>query len=264
MRAFRLAFLAACLCPAAAWAQSLWPRTLEGAGDVGVEWVRPTFATGDAAYGFGRGVWIFDARLRIGERSRLVVALPWIEPAGGGEGGSAMGNAMLGIEFADTLGRPEFTLGFRRGHLDSDGTKDGASELALFGDIDRVEQAFSTGLIIEGVANVHPGTGVDRMTAEIRLGATAVLGEGGGTFFMKYGARLGYDVGAVNVGGGLTGLWLVPDGVSTGGTIDQLFGEITTRKGTVRPSLAVRFPLDKGLSEDLSFAVTAGVRVILK
>jgi hypothetical protein len=265
IRRFGLVLLAMGLLPAAGSAQSLWPRPLEGRGEVGVEWVRPTFANDDADFGFARGVWIVDGRVKLGARTRLVAAIPWIESAG--DGGSGMGNVMLGVEFTDSTGRPEFTLGLRRGHFDDDGWDDASVEIGALGDLDRLEQVFPEGLVIEGVGHLQPWTGDDGTRAELRIGGTGVIIRneygGGGLLFLKYGLRIGHDFPGAAVGFGLTGLWLVPTGDVSGSTVDQLFGEITARKGKVRPSLAVRLPFDEGLKEELAFAVTLGLRVPL-
>ena len=266
LRASSLAFLAACFLPVAGEAQSLWPRPLEGRGEVGLEWVRPTLATDDADFGFARGVWIVDGRLKVGRRIHLIAAIPWIEVAGG-SGASGFGNPMVGLEFTDTTGRPEFTLGLRRGFAGDEGWDDGNVEIGALGDLDRLEQVFPEGLVIEGVGHVQPWTGSDGTTAELRFGGTVVVVRnqygGGGTLFLKYGLRLGHDFPRARVGFGLTGLWLVPTGDVSGSTVDQLFGEIAAREGTVRPSLAVRIPFDDGLGEFLDYALTFGVRVIL-
>lgn len=267
-RVLRLAVLAATLLPVVASAQSLWPRPLEGHGDLGFEWMRPTFANGDDDFGIARGVWIIDGRLKVGERIRLIAAIPWVEVAGGGGGGSAFGNPMIGVEFTDTTGRPEFTLALRRGFGSDDAWDDGTLEVGGYGDLDRLEQVFPEGLIIEGVGHAHPWTGADGTNLELRIGGTGVIVRnqygGGGAFFLKYGFRLGHDAGPVAIGVGLTGLWLVPTGDEAGSTVDQLFAEFAARKGKVRPSVAVRIPFDEALKDELAFAVSLGVRVPLQ
>jgi hypothetical protein len=265
LRACSLAFLAASFLPVAGEAQSLWPRPLEGRGEVGLEWVRPTFAD-DADFGFARGVWIVDGRLKVGKRIRLIAAVPWIA-VGGDSGGSTFGNPMIGVEFTDTAGAPEFTLALRRGFGDDEAWEEGALEVGGYGDLDRIEQVFPEGLIIEGVGHSRPWTGEDGTNLALRFGGTGVIIRnqygGGGTLFLKYGFRLGHDTERVGIGVGLTGLWLVPTGGEAGSTVDQLFAEVAGRAGQVRPSLAVRIPFDDGLGEILDYALTFGVRVIL-
>lgn len=248
-------------------AQALWPRPLEGKGELGLEWVRPTLATDDGDYGFGRGIWILDGRLRLKPRLSLVAAIPWIEASGGDGGESDLGNVMLGLQFNDTVGRPEFTLGLRHGGAGESYYDSGIYDVGVAADIDRIEQVFPQGLMIEGVGYIRPKPGEDGTRAEIRLGATGVIvgneTGGGGTFFIKYGLRVAHAFKPVDVGLGLTGIWLIANGFGPQSTIDQAFVDLTALKGRVRPSLAFRLPLDQYLDDQIDFAVNVGVRIPL-
>ena len=259
-RARLLASLLACAA-APLSAQSLWPRKLDGPAELGLEWVRPTF-DGEGQSTFAHGIWILDARVKAGKRLNVVAAFPRFV-AGSSGGGSSAGNIYVGVEFTDTTGRPEFTLGLRKG---GDRTSfDDPWEVA-YGDFDRLEEALPIGTAISGTRHTRPWQGEDSAFAELRFGATVLVAEeGGGAMLFNYGVRIGKDGETVGAGLAWTGRW----GIGSGGgslasTIDQLTLDLSLQRGVIRPSIAVRVPFDENLKEVLDYAVIVGVRVALK
>jgi hypothetical protein len=267
MRAFRLAALVLCLIPASAGAQALWPRPLAGAGEIGLEWVRPTF-DGEEGIGFTRGVWVFDGRAKVGQRLNLILAFPYINAPVSGSGGGAAGNPLFGVEFTDTTGRPEFTVGLRRGNFS--GSSFGAYIIGALGDYDRLEQVGTDGWILSTVGHVRPWSAPDGGFAELRFGVTGFfMSEGGASstsMLLDYGIRMGREKGALGFGAGLTGRWPLTGttGGSVASAVHQVFADASYLKGIVQPTVGVRFPFDEDLGELLSYALTFGVKVVIK
>jgi len=264
MRTLSFAALVACLLPASLGAQSLWPRPLAGTGEVGLEWVRPTFEN-DEGLGASRGVWIFDGRAKVGQRLNLIVALPSLS-----DGNSrTYGNLLFGLEFTDTTGRPEFTVGLRHGGVSS-GSSFTPIAVALLGDYDRLEQALTDGWILNTVGHVRPWKAEDGGFAELRFGVTGIFQSADGasntSMLLDYGIRIGQEKESFGFGLGVTGRW--PLTGATGGSIEsavhQVFGDATYLKGMVQPTIGVRLPFDEDLGEVLKYAITFGVKVVIQ
>jgi hypothetical protein len=261
MRALRLACLAASLLPVTATAQSLWPRRLEGPAEFGLEWVRPTF-DGEDPYTFARGIWILDARLRAGKRINVQLALPQVIASTDAGSSTGLGNLYAGVQFTDTAGRPEFSLGIRRGGL---GTIDENAWDMGFGDFDRIEEVMPGGYAISGIRHFRPWTGGDGAFADLRLGGSLVVGEEGGAMFFDYGVRMGRDGETFGAGFAWTGRWAIgSDGGTLASTIDQLTLDLSLQRGVVRPNIAVRVPFDENLNDLIDYALIVGARVVLK
>ena len=267
MRTFRLAALVLCVLPATAGAQALWPRPLAGGGEIGLEWVRPTF-DGEEGIGFTRGVWVLDGRAKVGQRLNLIVAFPYLNAPSESGGDGAAGNAMFGVEFTDTLGRPEFTLGLRRGGLSPSA---GTYYVGVLGDYDRLEQAASDGWILNTVGHVRPWSAPDGGFAELRFGVTGIFGvnDGGGTttsMLLDYGIRIGSEKEKFGFGAGITGRWPITGtyGGSVASAVHQVFADASYLKGIVHPTVGIRLPFDEDLGELLNYALTFGVKVAIE
>ena len=252
-------------------AQSLWPRPLEGKAEVGLEWVRPTFVTGDDQYGFSRGVWILGGRIRASERINVVLALPQMRAPVGGSGyggGSASGTPYIGIEFLAAERRPEFSLGIRFGGS-SYGSYDAAA-MALYGDYDRWEEGVSNGLVVNAIGHTTAWQDSAGASARVRFGGTILIPEGGvygGELFVDYGIRFGRDTPALRFGAALTGRWLATGGGGASlaeATIHQVAADLSFGSGMVRPSFGVRLPLDDALNDVVEYVLITGVTVHLK
>jgi hypothetical protein len=264
MRLYWLAALAVSLLPATAGAQALWPRPLAGVGEVGLEWVRPTFDN-DEGLGASRGVWILDGRAKVGQRLNLIVALPSLS-----DGNSrTYGNLLFGLEFTDTTGRPEFTVGVRHGGVSS-GSSFTPIGVALLGDYDRLEQALTDGWIINTVGHVRPWKAEDGGFAELRFGVTGIFQNADGasstSMLLDYGIRIGREQESFGFGAGLTGRWPITG--SAGGSVEsavhQVFLDASYLKGIVQPTVGMRFPFDEELGEVFDYALTFGVKVVIQ
>jgi hypothetical protein len=262
-----LAWLGLCAAGSTLSAQSLWPRKLDGTADFGLEWVRPSFEGGDG-YATQMGVWILDARVRVGQRLNIAAAFPRINTSTDAGSASTAGSVYLGVEFTDTAGRPEFSLGFRKGRAALGAS--GAFDVGGIGDFDRIEQTLSRGYAITAVGHTRPWNSPDGAFAELRFGASAIFdpsseGEGGTGMFLDYGIRMGKDGSKFGAGFAWTGRWAISNyGASPANTIDQLTLDVAMTSGLVRPSVAVRIPFDENLKESLDYALIFGVRVALK
>lgn len=252
-------------------AQSLWPRPLEGKAEVGLEWVRPTFVTGDDQYGFSRGVWILGGRIRASERINVVLALPQIRAPGGFYGyggGSGSGTPYIGVEFLAAERRPEFSLGIRLGGSSSSSSDAGV--MALYGDYDRWEEGISNALVVNAIGHTTAWQDSAGASARVRFGGTILIPAGGmygGELYVDYGIRFGRDTPALRLGVALTGRWLATGGGGASlaeATIHQVAGDLSFGSGMVRPSFGVRLPLDDALNDVVEYVLIGGVTVHLK
>ena len=263
MRSPRLAVLLLCLLPATARAQALWPRPLAGAGEIGLEWVRPTFDN-DESFGGTRGVWVIDARVKVAPRVNAIAALPRLTD---GENATP-GNILLGVEFTDSTGRPEFTLGLRHGSTST--TSPTPFYVGALGDYDRLEQAIPEGWILNTVGHVRPWSAPDGGFAELRFGVTGVFmneeGVRSTSMLLDYGIRIGAEKESFGFGLGVTGRWPLTGttGGSVASAVHQVFGDATYLKGIVQPTVGVRLPFDEDLGTVLDYALTFGVKVVIK
>jgi hypothetical protein len=263
MRALRLALLAVCLLPVTARAQALWPRPLAGAAEIGLEWVRPTFDQDDGL-GSTRGVWVVDARVKVAPRINAIVAIPRLN-----DGNDATaGNLLLGVEFTDTTGRPEFTLGLRKGGVST--SNFGPFVVGYLGDYDRLEQALTDGWILNTVGHVRPWSAADGGFAEFRFGVTGVFqsqdGASSTSMLLDYGIRIGQEKEKFGFGAGVTGRWPISGalGGSIQSAVHQVFVDASYLQGIVQPTVGVRLPFDAELEEVLDYALTFGVKVVIK
>lgn len=252
--------------PAALPAQSLWPRKLAGRGELGLEWVRPTFD--DAEFGFTRGVWIIDGRVQVTPRLNLIAALPQLTAPTDAGSDREWGNPFFGVEFTDTLGRPEFTIGLRRGNASFESAS--PFYMGYLGDYDRLEQVLTDGWILNTIGHVRPWNAPDGGFAELRFGVTGIFGLENGasstSMLLDYGIRIGRETGTLGFGTGLTGRWPITgtSGGSLESAVHQVFGDVTYLKGVVQPTVGVRLPFDEELGEVLDYALTFGVKVQFK
>lgn len=249
-------------------AQSLWPRPLTGRAEIGFEWVRPTLADNDDAYGFSRGVWILSGRIRASDKINVVLALPHLRAPGvsaGYGGGSASGAPYLGVEFLGGERRPEFSLGVR-----FSGATYGAYEaaaMAFYGDFDRWEAAATDALVVNAIGHTTAWQDSAGASVEVRFGGTLFIPRGyasGGELYVDYGIRFGRDTPALRLGAAVTGRWLATGGGGASiaeASIHQVAGDLSFGSGTFRPSFGLRLPIDDALNDAVRYVVIAGVTV---
>lgn len=260
--------LAALLVVAApAHAQSLWPDSLRGRAEFGLEWVRPTFENSDDFYKDTRGVWILGGRFHATPRLNVVVAIPRLV-ATEGSGGTSMGAPYAGIEFLKENGTPEFSVGARVDMVDN--TSGGAPAVALVGDFDRFEEALPHAFTLIASGYHEPYRTADGTFARIRFGATFLHPTGMGAsaqndMYFNYGIRMGRESPAFRISVELTGRWLLTaDGANfAAATVHQGAANVSFLSGQVRPYLGLRMPVDENLDSSLKRALTFGVTVSL-
>ncbi len=249
--------------PSAARAQSLWPDSLRGRGEIGIEWVRPTFENGDDSFSGTRGVWILSGRVHATSRLNLVAALPRLV-ATDDDNGATMGNPYFGVEFLKEDGRPEFSFGTR---IDMVGnTSSGAPLVGAFGDFDRLEAASTHNFILTATGYHEPYRSADGAYARLRFGATLFhpTGDGFGAeneMYFNYGIRIGRDAPSLRFSAELTGRWLLSsNGASFAeASVHQGAGMASFLSGQVRPYVGYRMPIDQNLKDVLDHALIFGV-----
>ena len=262
-RSFAWLAVALIAAPATGRAQSLWPDSLRGRGEIGLEWVRPTFESGDDSFSSTRGIWILSGRVRASDRLNLVAAIPRIV-ATEGSGGAMLGNPYVGVEFLKPDRTPEFSLGLRL--LQADNTFTPEREVGFFGDYDRLESVMTHALIVTATGYHQPFRSEDGTYARLRFGATffRYTGDGfsgGNELYFNYGLRIGRDAPNVRLSAEVTGRWWMNSGGANlaQATIHQ--GALTASflHGPLQPYIAFRAPIDEDLKGVLRYALTFGV-----
>ncbi|MBW8772336.1 MAG: hypothetical protein JF590_03445 [Gemmatimonadetes bacterium] len=256
---------------APAAAQSLWPRPLTSASELDLEWVRPTFPNESGLDG-GRGVWILSGRTKVGERGRIVVAVPYLRAAGSGTGtgsGATFGDPYLGYESTDSTGKSTFVVGVR---LPMAGTSESFSEeVAFLGDYDRFEESFPKTLTLHAEGQGEVWRDAEGADVRIRGGTTLLHSTEGSysaqanSFTFDYGVRFGRPLGPLDLGLALTGRMLLS---GSGGNIAQRSTHQATFElaghGRIAPRIGVRVPVDEPLKSSFDRAIMIGVRVQLE
>lgn len=249
-------------------AQSLWPDSLRGRAELGLEWSRPTFATNDDAYSGTRGIWILGARARVSDRLNAVVAIPRFVATEGSDG-HTIGNPYVGIEFLKEDHRPELSLGIRLDMVDN--AYSPAHDVGYYGDFDRFEAMMPRTVAIVATGYHEPFHGDDGGYARIRVGATILRAvgsgvNGGAEMYVNYGVRIGRDRPALRLSAELTGRW----SLSAGGrasfaesTIHQGAATASFLSGQLRPYVGVRMPIDEDLTPALRHVFVFGVTTYL-
>lgn len=251
-------------------AQSLWPRPLPSKGELDLEWVRPSFPNESGLSGT-RGVWVLSGRTKVGERGRLVIAIPYLR-AGSGTGfgsGSTFGDPYFGYESTDSSGKSTFVVGVR---LPMAGTNETlAEQVAFLGDYDRFEESFPKTFTAHFEGQNEVWRDAEGADVRIRAGATLLhYTESGSsadanTFLFDYGVRFGRPISKVDLGLALTGRIILS---GSGGSIAQRSTHQATielgGRGRIAPRVGLRLPIDEPLKSSYDRAITIGVRVQLE
>jgi hypothetical protein len=261
-RPLALIALALVATPATGRAQSLWPDSLRGGGEIGLEWVRPTFENGDDSFSSTRGIWILSGRVRASDRLNLVAAIPRIV-ATDESGGKMMGNPYVGVEFLKPDHTPEFSIGMRL--LMADNTFSPARNVGFFGDYDRLESVITHALIVTATGYHEPFRSEDGTYARLRFGATffRYTGDfaGGNEMYFNYGVRVGRDAPNVRLSAEVTGRWWLNSGGASLAQATTHQGALTASflHGPVQPYVGIRAPVDEDLKGVLRYVLTFGV-----
>ena len=260
---FAAAFVLLLAAPGLARAQSLWPDSLRGGGEIGLEWVRPTFKSGDESFSGTRGIWILSGRIRATDRLNLVVAIPRIV-ATDGSGGKMTGNPYVGVEFLKPDRTPEFSLGARL--LMADNTFSPARNVGFFGDFDRFETTISKALVLTAAGYHQAYRSDDGAFARIRFGATFYHPTGSAfstenELYFNYGLRIGRETPDIRLSAEVTGRWLLSaNGANLAqATVHQGALAASFLHGPLQPYVGFRVPLDEDLKGVLRYALTFGV-----
>lgn len=263
LRTLPLAALALGGASSSARAQSLWPDSLRGRGEIGFEWVRPTFKDGDDLFSGTRGIWILDGRVRVAPRLNVVAALPRLV-ATDAEDGATMGNPYFGVEFLTEDGRPEFSFGTRIDMVGNTGSN--AAEVGVVGDFDRFEAASTHAVFLTATGYHEPFRSKDGAYARIRFGATLLhpTGQGVGAendMYFNYGVRIGRDSPSLRLSAEFTGRWLLSSNGASFAEASVHQGAVMASflRGPVRPYAGFRVPVDQNLKPTLDHALIFGV-----
>ena len=262
-RSFAWLALVLIAAPATGNAQSLWPDSLRGQGEIGLEWVRPTFKSGDDSFSDTRGIWILSGRVRATDRLNLVVALPRIV-ATDASGGKMTGNPYVGVEFLRPDRTPEFSLGARL--LMADNTFSPARNVGFFGDFDRFETTITKALILTASGYHQAWRSDDGAYARIRFGATFYHPTESGfgaenEMYFNYGIRIGRETPDIRFSAEVTGRWLLSaNGANLAqATVHQGALSAAFFHGPLQPYVGFRVPIDEDLKGVLRYALTFGV-----
>lgn len=260
---FAAAFVVLLAAPGLARAQSLWPDSLRGRGEIGMEWVRPTFKSGDDTFSGTRGVWILGGRVRATDRLNIVAALPRLV-ATDADGGATMGNPYVGIEFLKPDHTPEFSVGFRL--LMANNAFSPARGVGFYGDFDRFESTITKALVLTAAGYHQAYRSDDGAYARIRFGATFYHPSESGfsaenEMYFNYGVRVGRDAPDVRLSAEVTGRWWLNSGGASLAQATTHQGTLTASflHGPVQPYVGIRAPVDEDLKGVLRYALTFGV-----
>ena len=258
------AVLAACLLPLSAVAQPLWTAQPAGAS-VSVEWIKPDFAVGGTTFlssaAFFSGRFVFAQRVRlIGE---LPVAHLGIDRIEGQETFTDVGNPYVGFELLIPNAPVWIEAGARASLVDDD---DQAGVAGVAADFDRLEAFLTDVVSVQALGNYRYRR--ESFSVRVRLGPSVLFNtmrNDSEDVFLLYAGQGWYDTGAVRVGGGLTGRYLLnADGADFS---DRIFNQATlvvlADFDPLFPGLLLRAPLGDNLGDLYDFAVglqlTAGI-----
>lgn len=262
------AALAAILATPAA-AQSIW-LDREHRPSVLTEIDFPNFDGADSH--FPTWVWFAATRLSIGETVSFVGELPYAHGKFGdapfevSEG--SIGNPYLGVEIAPHPTGVRFELGARL-PVASD-TKEIPFIVGYFTDVEREEAFVPDQIPVRVGIHYHHAPEADSHVAyDLRFVPSAwiktsddFLSES--ELFFGYGGMVRYEGEYARVGGGLTGRWNVTnDGASFGeASVHQLDLAADFLRGSVRPGVQVRLPLDDDLTNVLDSVIGVTVTIL--
>jgi hypothetical protein len=242
------ALLATATCASTAHAQSIWlDRT--HAKTLHLELAKPQLDFVDD--GFFTFAGFLSARLPLGQGIAFVGELPMATMSVdegllfGEEASTMVGNPYLGVETREVGSGGWFEFGLRPPLASED-------EFALFAgltaDVDRWEAFIPNAFFVRAAAHWRDDPRDDGIGADLRVAPSVWIPEEDADteLFATYGAQVLLHSPQARGGAGLSGRWLVTED-------DGDFGERSTHqldiaadflRGSVRPGLIVRIPLD--------------------
>lgn len=231
------------------------------------------FGAGDlVSVDFPSTVTFLSGRLPLGERTRLVVDLPFsysnVESLGESETSSVFGNPYLGLEIVSS---PEFTVEIgTRLPLTSADEESSADVFAAMANPLRGE-AWAIDLIPVSLAANFSDDVASNVSVRTRIGTTVFHYTGDEEDVdteaaIDYGVATTYTTGNARFGAGLNGRWLVTadEGGLEENTLHTLGLSADVLLRGIRPGLAVRLPLDEDYRDVVKSTIAVTLQVPLQ
>lgn len=244
-------------------AQTIWSQRTDAIG-VKLEFLSPNFPNSYPGYDFTSKTLTLNGRYPIGEFVVVLLETPmtWENSTSpySSTSKNGLGNLFVGIEIGSMDSPIYGELGARpilRQELGASGIG------AYYGDFDRGEAYIKEFTSYQLALNIV-STRREGFVYRIRLGPTICVPEQGkkSTTFVDYGAKAGFDNGALSLYTGLTGRWNTEE--ERGKTAFHHLGfDFGYRISGIRPAIFFRLPLDKELSDLMDRTIGASVAVEL-
>lgn len=226
--------------------QSIWHLRSDGPM-VRIEYLRPGIRSFFSGSDLSANLFTLSGRVPVTQNIVLLAELPYTSETVSSQFGSStlsgLGNVFLGLEVRFT-GIPVFgEFGFRpstRNEVTGFGS--------YYGDFERAEAYLKELTTFHFAVNFISSE--DRGLAyRVRVGPTIWSPKTGkSTTFIDYGAKVGYDNGAVSVFAGLTGRWNT-EATSGKSALNHVGFDVGYRIDRFRPAFFFRLPLDKEISD---------------
>lgn len=254
--------LLVCLfCLANAQGQTIWTQRSDRIG-LRLEYLRPNFPSQSTGYEFTNQILTAGGKFPIGKTIFVTIEVPmsWEKQSNPYTSTSknGLGNFFVGLEIG-SVESPVFGEVGARPILRQDLGVSGLG--GYFGDFDRGEAYFQEITSYQLALNLA-STQRQGFVYRVRIGPTLWVPEAGKktTTFIDYGAKAGYDDGALSLYIGITGRWNTE--VTTGkAALHHLGFDLGYRMSAIRPALFFRLPLDKEISDLMNRTIGANVSV---
>ncbi|HLF19977.1 MAG TPA: hypothetical protein VI704_04230 [Bacteroidota bacterium] len=237
------------------------------------EYLRPTFvAQPFASSSISGSVYIVSGRLALGERTGLLLELPYSigevsSTFGPSVSHSSLGNLYVGGEFFSENKQFFTNVGIRLPFAQEE--KFFAQYVGFNSDYDRWEAFIPNVASVSAIFNYKPQLETG-FYLRLLAGPSLWIKTKPGTirddteFFLNYGSIVGYESDVVNVGLGITGKMLLTETGDLEQRNHYQLGLVAgTMLGNVRPEIHLRLPLDKSLRNTIDRIVALQVTLEL-
>ena len=255
--------LAAMVLACTACGQTIWNQRTEGVG-IRLEYLSPAFATTSPGHEFTSQIVTLGGRVPVGKLLCVLVEAPMAWETQNNPIASStkngFGNVFVGLEVG-TISSPFFLDLGARPFLKQDVMVSGFG--GYYGDFDRCE-AYLQEMISYRLGVNIASTERHGFVYRLRVGPTWWVPERGNetTTIIDYGAKAGFDDGAISVYAGITGRWNTTVDVEKN-KYHHLGFDLGYRINGVRPAFFYRVPLEKDLSDVISRTIGGSVAVEL-